>query len=413
MKGFNIAFAVVAVIIAAVFAVSNIIVLFSDTDDSGRPYRVEAYRIENEIKNSGCKNINIADCSYITNVEKLTKDNKNTFYNGDSSDYLIIEIDEELYRFDYSYHNNNAKTVIILNISLGVMALSVIGVMIFLKIKVIRPFNVLKNVPYELSKGNLTMPLKESKSRYFGNFVWGMDLLRERLEEQKINELKLQKEKKTLVLSVSHDIKTPLGIIELYAKALQKDLYKDERKKKEIAFSITEKCDEIKKYVSEIIKASSEDFLDLEVNMGEFYLSEMINTINSFYIEKLNLLKIDFSVGEYSDCVIKGDIDRGIEVLQNITENALKYGDGTKVSVSFEQEEDCILITVSNSGCSLNENELPHIFESFWRGSNVGSNNGSGLGLYICRQLMKKMDGDIFARCSDGYMQVTAVFEMA
>ncbi len=141
---------------------------------------------------------------------------------------------------------------------------------------------------------------------------------------KKENELKLQKEKKTLVLSMSHDIKTPLSIIDLYAKALEKDLYKDEQKKKEIAVSITQKCDEIKKYVNEIIRASNGDFLNLEVNSGELYLSELINEVNVFYKDKLDLLKTDFTVKKYCNCIIKGDIDRSVEVLQNIMENAIK-----------------------------------------------------------------------------------------
>jgi signal transduction histidine kinase len=54
---------------------------------------------------------------------------------------------------------------------------------------------------------------------------------------------------------------------------------------------------------------------------------------------------------------------------------------------------------------------LPHIFDSFWRGSNAGKHKGSGLGLYICRQLMHKMSGDIFAEIIDGRMIVTTVFQ--
>ena len=69
-------------------------------------------------------------------------------------------------------------------------------------------------------------------------------------------------------------------------------------------------------------------------------------------------------------------------------------------------------MTVKNSGCTLPQNELIHIFNSFWRGSNIGSNSGSGLGLYICRQLMMKMNGDIFAKIIDGCMCVTVVIPM-
>ena len=285
--------------------------------------------------------------------------------------------------------------------------------MAVLFIRIIRPFEKISDYPTELAKGNLTAPLKESKDNYFGRFLWGLDLLREKLESQKSAELELQKQNKTMVLSLSHDIKTPLGVIELYAKALEKGLYKDEQKKLEVARNINGKCEEIRGYVDGIVKASSGDFLNLEVHNGEFYLSALISQIKAFYTDKLNLLKIDFSIESFSDCILSGDLERCVEVLQNIIENAVKYGDGKKISIAFSREDDCQLVHIRNSGCTLSENELPHIFDSFWRGSNTGSNSGSGLGLYICRTLMRKMNGDIFAEIDGGDMIVTAVFTIA
>lgn len=57
----------------------------------------------------------------------------------------------------------------------------------------------------------------------------------------------------------------------------------------------------------------------------------------------------------------------------------------------------------------LKSNELPHMFTSFWRGSNSEQKPGNGLGLYICKQLLKKMDGDIFVKAGEGNMGVVLV----
>ena len=118
-------------------------------------------------------------------------------------------------------------------------------------------------------------------------------------------------------------------------------------------------------------------------------------------------------VGEYTNCMLRGDFDRSVEVLQNIMENAAKYGDGHEIALTFSQEEDCQLITVRNTGCTLPETELTHIFESFVRGTNADNVGGSGLGLYICRQLMHLMNGDIFAEIQEGQMFVTVIFVRA
>ncbi|MBQ8569319.1 MAG: HAMP domain-containing histidine kinase [Oscillospiraceae bacterium] len=410
MKSFNRIFLAVIAAIAAVFIAANYL-LSKENTDSGRPYLVEISRLSLEIEKGSFDESRLADCSYVTAVTAYTDD---TFYSS-HSDHVIRKINGSLYRFDYIHDTRSDKKRIILtvNILLGIMSAVVIGLLAFIRKKILLPFEQLSDVPYQLSKGKLTIPVKEQKSRFFGKFIWGVDLLRENIEEQKLNELKLHKEKKTLLLSLSHDIKTPLSAIKLYSKALSKGLYTDKEKQLEIAESINSRADEIEKYLSQIITASKEDFLSLEVNNGEFYLSLLMGNIRSYYLEKLTLSKTEFIINKFSDCLLKGDPDRAEEVLQNIIENAVKYGDGKAVEIDFSAEENCILITVKNSGCTLSGTELTHIFDSFYRGSNASDKKGSGLGLYICRQLMHKMNGEIFAVISEGFMCVTAVFEKA
>ena len=87
---------------------------------------------------------------------------------------------------------------------------------------------------------------------------------------------------------------------------------------------------------------------------------------------------------------------------RNLIENAIKYGDGKRISIDFDKIDGCMTIAVTNTGCTLEEKELTSIFDSFHRGSNAGKTQGNGLGLYICRRLMSKMGGDVYARTSDG-----------
>lgn len=407
MKAFNKIFAAIIAIIILIFIGTNLTLVFYDNDESGRPYRIEINRIALEIEQNGFDSADISDYKYVTHIEKYGAD----FYDTDS-DSVICEINGELYRFDYNAENNTDKInmIVAVNLILLVMAILIFAVMFYIKIKILVPFERLTDIPYELSKGNLTAPIKETKNRFFGRFIWGVDMLRENIEQQKKRELDLQRDKKMLLLSLSHDIKTPLSAIKLYSKALSKGLYKSREKQLEIVKSINAKADEIESYVSQIVTASREDFLSFDVNMGEFYLSELVKKIKGYYTEKLFLIGTDFSVSEYSDCILNGDFDRGVEVIQNVMENAVKYGDGNNIAIDFREEDGCILITVSNSGCTLADTDLPHIFDSFWRGTNAEKITGSGLGLYICRQLMHKMNGEIFAEIKDGVMYVTAVF---
>ena len=418
MRSFDKIFVAVFIMILFIFIGTNVFFITWDSAGIGRPYQVEIGRLALEIEDKGPDNVDIKDidlsaCHYVKHVEIRTDDSEE-FYHVDS-DYVIREINGEYYRFDYVMSEKNHKNVTLLSVNaiLAVMTLVLLGVLAFVRRGIITPFVMLTDVPYELAKGNLTAPIKENKTRFFGRFIWGVNLLRENMELQKQRELELHKSKKTLLLSLSHDIKTPVSAIKLYAKALSKELYSDKEKQREIAENINAKADEIEGYVAQIITASRGDFLNLEVDMGEFYLSELMNGIWSYYREKLALVKTAFDMGEYTDCLLKGDVDRSIEVVQNIMENAIKYGDGKSVKIRAYEEEGCMLVEVRNSGCTLPQAELPHIFESFWRGSNSERAKGSGLGLYICRQLMGKMCGEIFAQIQDGFMIVTVVFSKA
>lgn len=409
MKAFNRIFAVVVAAIILLFAMANGL-LFRENTDSGRPYLVEISRLTRVVETDGLEAVDLTACDYVTAVKPFGED----FYDS-HSDYAIREIEGELYRFDYAVDNSaeRGKQILTVNMALAVMAALILGVMLYIRVTILKPFDRLKDVPYALSKGNLTEPLKEGKKRFFGKFIWGLDMLRENMEQQKERELNLQRDRKMLLLSLSHDIKTPLAAIKLYSQALSKGLYTDKDKQLEVAQNIHAKADEIESYVSQIITASREDFLSLEVNIGEFYLSTLVEKLRAYYTEKLALIKTEFSVGEYSDCLLSGDFDRSVEVIQNMMENAIKYGDGKKISLVFDEEDGCPLVTVRNSGCSLPDTELPHMFDSFWRGSNANTEKGSGLGLYICRQLMHKMNGEVFAVVQGGDMCVTAVFQKA
>ena len=429
MKAFNRIFLLVIAVTLLIFIGANAVMIRHSNGESGRPYRVEISRLVLEIEKNGLENIDLSACKYVIGIEKKDKavygissaSDIGSIYKADSdfydsdNDYVIREINGVMYRFDYKTDSGINKTalIIMVNVILGVMAFVIIAVMIYMKFKILKPFEQIADIPYELSKGNLTAPVKETKNRFFGRFIWGVDMLRENMEQQKQRELDLQKDKKMLLLSLSHDIKTPLSAIKLYSQAISRELYESREKQFEIAKNINAKADEIEGYVAQIITASREEFLSLEVNMGEFYLSELVTKIRKYYAEKLLLIKTDFFVGSYTDCLLKGDFDRSVEVLQNVMENAIKYGDGKSIVINFSEEDGCILISVCNSGCSVTDAELTHIFDSFWRGENAKNKQGSGLGLYICRQLMHKMNGEIFAEIRGDFVSVISVYVKA
>ena len=385
--------------------------LYQNKNNNGRMYRVEAKRVAERIEEENLSeaevlSMDLSEYETIVAVSKFIPDEKC------ANEYIVTEVNDYLYRIEYRIIQAD-NTPLYMNIALLCM-ICITGVVLFyVDKKVLQPFKSMSDLSYELAKGNLSAPIKEEKSKLFGRFLWGMDMLREKLEENKEKELEFQKDRKTLILSLSHDIKTPLSSIELYSRALSENLYDTQEKKDEALQGIARNVKEIKQYVDEIVTASREDFLNLEVVMSEVYLSQVINGISAYYKDKLSVIHTELVMEPFAECLVKGDKDRLVEVLQNVMENAIKYGDGNKIRISFEEEEDCKLIHIENSGCNLKEEEVPNLFDSFYRGSNSHGVKGNGLGLYICKNLMHKMDGEVFAKTKEDGFVLTVVVRKA
>lgn len=376
-----------------------------------RMYRVEANRVALEIQNQNMTEDEIVDMdlSVYDTIVRVSEFHPQEVCNND---YVVKEAGGILYRIEYCTEQKD-DTLLYINTALLAMVFITAAVLIYVYRKVLKPFHAMSNLSYELAKGNLSVPVKEEKSKLFGQFLWGMDMLREKLEDNREKELEFQRSRKTLILSLSHDIKTPLSSIELYARALSENLYDTQDKRDQAIDGIARNAKEIKNYVDEIVAASREDFLNLEVNPGEFYLSEVLAAVKTYYRDKLSVIHTEFTVEDIPDCLLKGDENRLIEVLQNIMENAIKYGDGRSIRIYGEDEEDCKLVHIENTGCSLKTEELPNLFDSFYRGSNSHGIRGNGLGLYICKNLMKKMDGEVFAQIMEENFCMTVVIRKA
>lgn len=375
-----------------------------------RLYMLEIYHVAKQVEEQ--ETVDLEACKYVKRVQ-LCK-NEEDLMRTTPHEYVIRQVNGQLYRFEYESDDENQKhAVILVNAILGICGLLVLGLLFYIKTKIIDPFHRFEQVPFELSKGNLVLDLPEEKTKYFGRFIWGTNMLKEHLEEQRDKELAMHKDKKMLLLALTHDIKTPLSVIKLNAQALSRNLYKEEERRIAAAEEINTKVNEIEQYVTEIIDASREEFLDLAVKEEEFYLFSIINSLKEHYKGKMELYKIPFIVDSFDDCLLCGDENRLKEVLENLIENAIKYGDGKQISVSFEREQGCRLITVSNTGSRLAMEEIGKVFDSFYRGSNVGTQKGNGLGLYICRKLMNNMNGDIFVKQKEDVFSVTVVVKMA
>jgi len=393
--------------------------------DHNKEYRIEINRISKQVSQGILPKDIVLDQATYTYVRSLSWMGKEAasselelFFNGagvkSGNEFTVRPIYQGqtltgYLRFSYETVSDIAPVIITMDLILLLALALVIGLLMYVKLLIIKPFHTIEELPFELSRGHLHPGMKESKSRFFGKFIWGLNLLRETLDTQKQTNLRLEKERQTLVASLSHELKTPVAAIKLYSSAIYGDLYDSEDKRKACAKMIGQKAEQIELLINDIITTSVSSLQDIEIHNVEFYLGDWIRGVVHNHKEHLDLLKISLKIGAYEDKLLTGDPDKLLEVMDNIIGNAIKYGDGGPIEISFLEEDYRQLIRVENTGTPVSPGELPYIFTSFWRGSNAATKEGNGLGLYICKQQLLKMGGDVYAEATGQGMRFTIV----
>ena len=163
MKRFNIVFATIVSLLIILFVTTNIF-LISTNNNSSKEYKVEISRASIIIEEKGLDKVNISAYRLLIHITEVTN---NDDYTSDNM-YEIRIINGKMYRFDYKVDVEYNHSIFILNISLGIVSVIVIGIMLYIKYRILKPFNIVSNLPLELSKGNLSSNIKEHSSKYFG-----------------------------------------------------------------------------------------------------------------------------------------------------------------------------------------------------------------------------------------------------
>lgn len=272
---------------------------------------------------------------------------------------------------------------------------------LFVYLYILKPFGDLAEYPEQLSKGNLSAKLPENRHRVFGKFVWGVNMLSDKLAYERKQNIKLTEDRQKLITSIAHGIKTPLFNISLYADALETGLYKEgnpDVQDKEIASKIRSNAENITTLVTDMLKSSENEVFPYTPEITSFYLQEIPEFIKKEYSNRLKVLHVPFTVYCDDNFIIQSDKNGITSILVQLMENAIKYGNGQGITLSINRFDEIIEIILRNKGQPLSESEIPFIFNSYWRGSNSGNIEGSGIGLSVSRQIAAKLGGQLVAK---------------
>ncbi len=295
-------------------------------------------------------------------------------------------LQEELRNEEEAVYQNRSLFILC-----GICILFLFVVFGYVYVAILRPFDKMKGFAEQIAKGNFEVPLNYERSNYFGAFTWAFDSMRREITKARACEKEAIENNKTVMATLSHDIKTPIASIRAYAEGLEANLDGGPEKRAKYSSVIMKKCDEVASLTNDLFLHSLSDLDKLKLYPEELELSGFVASV----LEELSVEKQDIRWSEnVSGMVVSADKNRLTQVIENIVNNARKYAK-TELEVSVVQYGKQAELHFRDFGPGIPDGDVPFIFDKFYRGKNCGSEQGSGLGLYIVKYVMEQLDGTV------------------
>jgi two-component system phosphate regulon sensor histidine kinase PhoR len=222
---------------------------------------------------------------------------------------------------------------------------------------------------------------------------------------QDLTELRgLQTMRRELIGNISHELRTPLAGIKAMLETLKEGAIEDKQAAADFLSRIEGEADRMTQMVSEITELSRIETGRAELRMTPLNLKLLVEEVAA----QLNPLAQRHQVTITTDLATdlpagRGDKDRIRQALVNLVHNAIKFNHlGGKVTVSTRADEESVIVSVSDTGVGIPEEELPHVFERFYKADRARTRGGSGLGLAIAKHIVQAHGGSIWAQSEEG-----------
>jgi two-component system phosphate regulon sensor histidine kinase PhoR len=249
-------------------------------------------------------------------------------------------------------------------------------------------------IPVETSRGERWIAI--SGVRFFGGTVYAF---RDLTDARKLDELKAD-----FIATASHELRTPLAAVYGAAQTLLRhDFALDETGRERFVSLIADESERLGKIVNEILLANQLDAGRLDLEPDPFDSRDLVERV----VEATRVHappSVTLAVDANDDLpLVAADVDKVRQVLVNLVENAIKYSpDGGRVEIGVDDHDGFVRFNVRDEGLGVSPEDQERIFEKFYRADpqmtrGVG---GTGLGLYICKELIDRMGGRIWVEAN-------------
>jgi two-component system phosphate regulon sensor histidine kinase PhoR len=212
-------------------------------------------------------------------------------------------------------------------------------------------------------------------------------------------EVEFSKLRSQFVANISHEMRTPLTSIRGFLETIAGDESVRNQKIKSYLSKSLKEVSRLNYLIEDILNLSNIEYKRNILFRKDYNLNDIIkDSIDSLiFLARQNDVRVDF---KYSNDPINYQTDEELfrQMVKNIIENSIFYaGKGVKLSIGIKENKDSVLLQFKDNGIGINREELPYIFQRFYRGKNLKSSKqiGSGLGLSIVKHIVELHNGEI------------------
>ena len=289
-----------------------------------------------------------------------------------------------------------SRSGVILAISTLIALLIGVLLSLIFSLSFTKPLKKMSSTAMKLAEGEYSAKTGVLGKDEMGELAKNLDILSERLALSSKESEKLDQLRRDFVANISHELRTPITVIRGSLEALCDGVVTNKNQVEEYHRQMLSESKGLQRLVGDLLDLSRLQNTDFEIEKSEVSLCELVNdTIRSAKsiadAKEIQLILENTAI----DCTVLGDYGRLRQMLMTFLDNAIKFSPiGGRVSITLDDKEGK-MVSIRDKGIGIHKEDLPYVFDRFYKTKEVDNIGGTGLGLAIAKQIALRHDAEI------------------